>query len=164
MKRRTQTILFHLLPAVFWLLAIGGSVVPVFFLPDYAWGFIPAVLALLSVFLIGRIKRHTSSVEQCFQMAVLLGIAAYWLPTVVFLIVPIWGYLVYQNLFTMRSFLATLLGVATVAAWFAVLSFLLPETFHLSPFTFHLYRWIPTGALLIAYIASTIVRQTLRVR
>ena len=164
MRRQTQTILFHLLPAVFWLLAIGGSVVPVFFLPDYAWGFIPAVLALLSVFLIGRIKRHTSSVEQCFQMAVLLGIAAYWLPTVVFLIVPIWGYLVYQNLFTMRSFLATLLGVATVAAWFAVLSFLLPETFHLSPFTFHLYRWIPTGAFLIAYIASTIVRQTLRVR
>ena len=163
MKHQTQTILYHLLPVAFWLLAIGGSVVPVFFLPDYAWGFIPAVLALLSVFLIGRIKRHTSSVEQCFQMAVLLGIAAYWLPTVVFLILPIWGYLIYQNLFDKRAFLATILGLATVAVWLTVLILL-----HLIPYTFslayNLYAWIPTGALLIAYIASTIVRQTLRVR
>ena len=103
MKRRTQTILYHLLPVVFWLLAIGGSI-----LFDREWpGYVVALTALLCVLIIGRIKRHTSSVEECFQVALLLGVVSYWLPTVLFLILPIWGYLIYQNLFSLRSFFAT---------------------------------------------------------
>ena len=30
MRRATQNMLYHLLPVVFWLLAIGGTLVPVF--------------------------------------------------------------------------------------------------------------------------------------
>ena len=168
MKRHTQVILYHLLPVVFWLLAIGGSLVP-FFLSwnvNYLWGYLPAFIALLCVWIIGSIRRHTNSVEQCFQVALLLGIASYWLPTILFLIIPIWAYLIYQNLFSFRSFLATLIGLAVIAIWAAIfirlrwidnpwMDFFAKE---------NAWGWIPTGALLLAWLASTIARQILRVR
>ena len=159
MKRQTQEILYHLLPIVFWLLAIGGSVL---FYREWQ-GYVVALLALISAWLIRRIKRHASSEEECFVVGILLGIAAYWLPSVIFLILPVWAYLIYQNLFSLRSFLASLIGFAVVAIWMAVLSF-----FQLSTFNFqlanNLFAWIPTGAVLLAWLGSTIVRQTLRVR
>ena len=159
MKRHTQEILYHLLPVVFWLLAIGVSV-----LLYREWqGYVVAVLALISVLIIDRIKRHTDSIEECFQVAVLLGIASYWMPSVLFLIIGIWFYLIYQNLFSFRSFLATLIGLAFVAIWIAILSF-----FQISNFKFqisaNLFAWIPTAALPVAYIASTTARRILRVR
>ena len=113
--------------------------------------------------IIDRIKRHTDSIEECFQVAVLLGIASYWMPSVLFLIIGIWFYLIYQNLFSFRSFLATLIGLAFVAIWIAILSF-----FQISNFKFqisaNLFAWIPTAALPVAYIASTTARRILRVR
>ena len=167
MKRHTQEILYHLLPAIFWLLAIGGSVLPMLLMQlpaDYWHGYVVSALVLLGIFRIGLIKRHESAVEPCFQVALLVGFAAYWLPTVVFLTIPIWGYLFYRHLFDMRVFIATLLGFGLVAVWAVLLSCLLPETFFLSPLTSHLYLWIPAGAILLAWLASTIARQTLRVR
>ena len=159
MKRQTQEILYHLLPIVFWLLAIGGSVL---FYREWQ-GYVVALLALISAWLIRRIKRHASSEEECFVVGILLGIAAYWLPSVIFIILPVWAYLIYQNLFSLRSFLASLIGFAVVAIWMAVLNF-----FQLSTFNFQLAHnvraWIPTGAVLLAWLGSTIVRQTLRVR
>ena len=159
MKRQTQEILYHLLPVVFWLLAIGGSVL---FYREWQ-GYVVALLALICAWLIRRIKRHASSEEECFVVAILLGIAAYWLPSVLFLILPVWAYLIYQNLFSLRSFLASLIGFAVVAIWMAVLNF-----FQLSTFNFQLAHnvraWIPTGAVLLAWLGTTIVRQTLRVR
>ena len=159
MKRQTQEILYHLLPIVFWLLATGGSVL---FYREWQ-GYVVALLALISAWLIRRIKRHASSEEECFVVGILLGIAAYWLPSVIFLILPVWAYLIYQNLFSLRSFLASLIGFAVVAIWMAVLNF-----FQLSTFNFQLAHnvraWIPTGAVLLAWLGYTIVRQTLRVR
>ena len=159
MKRRTQTILYHLLPVVFWLLAIGGSI-----LFDREWpGYVVALTALLCVLIIDRIKRHTSSVEECFQVALLLGVVSYWLPTVLFLILPIWGYLIYQNLFSLRSFFATVIGLAAVAVWYGVFYYLSLFTYPLS-LTENAWGWIPTGAFLFAWLASTIARRILRVR
>ena len=165
MTRRTQTILFHLLPAVFWLLAIGGIVIwEIFFNTAHSFfHYIPAVLALISVFIIYRIPRHTSAIEQCFQVAVLLGISSYWLPSVLFLLLPVWGYLIYQNLFNLRAFLATLIGLAFVAAWVTVLHLLHILQYPLE-IAYNWYAWIPTGAVLLAFIATTIARQNLRVR
>ena len=151
---------------MFWLLAIGGSIVPllpVFDMPFSAMNYVVALIALICVGIIGRIRRHTSSVEECFQVALLLGIASYWLPSIVFLIVPIWGYLIYQNLFSMRSFFATLIGFAVVAIWMAVLAFLQLSTFNFQLST-NLYAWIPTGACLVAWLASTIARRVLQIR
>ena len=167
MKRSTQNTLYHLLPVVFWLLAIGGSVLPFVWLPaEYAYGFIPAVLVLIVAMLLRHIPRHTTSEVQCFQSALLLGIASYWLPTVVFLTLPVWVYLVFRSLFDFRSLCATLIGYATVAAWAAAAIYL-----HWLPYVWtdfwskeNAYGWIPTGAFLIAYIASTIARQNLRAR
>ena len=102
--------LYHLLPAVFWLLAIGGSLIPM--LPslnfqlstiNYYSGYWVAAIMLIIIVFIGRIKRHSSSVEECFVMALLLGIASYWIPTVVFLTIPVWAYLIYRVRCWLRS-------------------------------------------------------------
>ena len=172
MKRATQNMLYHLLPAVFWLLAVGGSFVPIalslsslsFQLSaNYYWGYLVAAIGLVCFVIIGRIKRHTSSIEECFQVALLLGIASYWLPTVIVMIIPIWGYLIYQNLFSLRSFIASLLGFATIAIWAIVLNYLSILDFPFS-LAHNLWAWIPASCLWIAWLASTIARQILRVR
>ena len=165
--------LYHLLPAVFWLLAIGGSLIPM--LPslnfklstfNYYSGYWVAAIMLIIILFIGNIKRHASSVEECFVMALLLGIASYWIPTVVFLTIPVWAYLIYRNLFSGRSLLATFLGYALVAIWAAVFIFF---GWIANPWA-HFFAlenalgWIPLGAILIAWLASTIVRQNLRER
>ena len=165
MRRATQNMLYHLLPVVFWLLAAGGIAVWEIFasVTNRYTSFIPAFLALLSVVLAHRLPRHADSVEACFQVALLLGIAAYWLPSVVFVLIPIWGYLIYRNIFSFRSFLASLVGLAVVAIWFGVLN-------HYSLFTINyslahnLWAWIPTGAFLVAWLASTTAQQILRER
>ena len=171
MKQRTQSILYHLLPVVFWLLAIGGTVVPLF-LPilnspfsilNYLIGFPIALVVLFVIFLVSCIKRHTNSVEECFVMGLLFGIAAYWLPTVVILTLPVWGYLIYQNIFSLRAFFSTLIGYATVAIWIFVLyQFSILN----SPFSIlnSLPAWIPLGAILLAWLCSTIARQKLSIR
>ena len=162
-------MLYHLLPVAFWLLASGGIVVWEILSP-FAFHFsifnyIPAALSLLSAAIIRRIPRHTESVEQCFVVALLLGIAAYWLPTVVGLILPIWFYLIYQNLFSLRSFLSSLLGFACVGVWFFVLSLLpLSLTSNLLPLTSNLPLWLPTASVLLAWLFTVLVRKHLRVR
>ena len=186
MTRHTQTILYHTLPIAFWLLVAVVCVATYLLSPslervkssaqsDAQWSsveqigvgfFAPAVLSLLSVLIVSRIHRHASSAEECFLVALLLGIASYWLPTVLFLILPVWAYLIYRNLYSLRSFTATLLGLATVAVWAAVLVVFGVIGNPWADFfaTKNLWAWIPTGAVLIAFIASTIVRQTLRER
>ena len=169
MRRHTQIVLYHLLPAVFWLLAIGGSLVPllpILNLHFSIFNYIPAALTVWAIHIIGGIKRYTNSVEECFLMALLLGIASYWLPTIVFLTIPAWIYLTFQNVFSFRAWMATLIGYAVVAIW-AIIAVYLGwidnpwEAFFASK---NAWGWIPTGAVLIAWIASTIARQNLRVR
>lgn len=173
MKRATQNMLYHLLPVVFWLLAIGGTLVPLlpvfpfqFSISHYCSGFLVALLVLICIWIISRIQRHTDSIEECFQVALLLGITSYWLPTVLSLIIPIWGYLIYKNLFSFRSFLATITGLAIVAIWASLLIFLGWIANPWSGFFAieNALGWIPLGAILLAWLASTIARQILRVR
>ena len=168
MRRATQNTLYHLLPVAFWLLAAGGIALWAVLAWDtfHFTSLLPGALMMLCWGVVSRIRRHASSIEECFQVALLLGIASYWLPSVVFLILPIWGYLIYRNLFSFRSLVATLLGFAVVAVWAAVLVWL---GWIVNPWfeffaTKNLWAWIPTGSFLIAFIASTIARQTLRVR
>ena len=174
MKRHTQAILYHLLPVVFWLLAIGGALLPVLVWTDldgmtnqnYWFGFLVAAVVQLCILIISRIKRYTSSVEECFQVALLLGIASYWLPTVVFLIIPIWIYLVAQNLFSFHAFLSTLIGYTLVAIWAALF---ITQGWILNPWADFFVKenavgWIPTGASIFAWLASAIARHALRSR
>lgn len=130
---------------------------------NYWWAFAVTALSLLSVIIVHRIPRHTDSIEQCFQVALLLGIASYWLLSVLFLIIPVWFYLIYRNLFSFRAFLATLIGLAVVAVWIVVLNQLSIIHYQLS-ITKDLWFWLPTGAFLVAYIASAIARQILQIR
>ena len=176
MKRATQNMLYHLLPVVFWLLAVVGTLVPVVLShlsplashlsPLYYYGYLVAVIVLIVILIIGRIKRHSSSIEQCFQMAILLGVASYWLPTVLFLTVAFWVYLIYKNLFSFRSLVATLIGFVLVAIWAVIFVYVgwianpWADFFAIE----NAWGWIPTGAILLAWLASTIARQNLRVR
>jgi len=166
MTRQTQARLYHLLPVAIWLLAIGGVMLwELLSSYDFQWmTYLPAVMVLIVIAITRHVRRHTSSVEACFQVGLLLGIASYCTPTMLFMILPVWGYLYYQNTFDSRSFFASLLGLALVAVWAAVLSFFWPDTFCFAPFAAHPYNWIPAGAVIVAWLASTIVRQTLRVR
>ena len=167
-----------MLPVVFCLLAVCGSLVPaamyVCFGVDfdssvrynYGYGFLVALLVVICIVVIRRIKRHTPSMEECFQVALMLGIASYWLPTVLFLILPVWGYLVYQNQFSLRSLVATLVGFAVVAVWAAVFVRMdwIADPWAEFFASKNAWGWIPTGAVILAWLVSTIVRQTLRVR
>lgn len=194
MKRSTQTLLYHLLPVVFWLLAIGGSLVPLlisavsgqlsesdvannhvlsgldFHLPfstfNYCKGYIVAAIVLLCIFIISRIRRHTDSVEECFLVAVLLGIASYWIPSVIFLTLPIIIWLYYHHLFELRGMVAIFIGYAFVAIWSAIFIWMgwLENPWALFFDPVNLWAWIPAGAILLAWIASAIARTTLRLR
>ena len=160
-------MLYHLLPVIFWLLAVGGSLIPfAFSIPQYALGYIPVALVMLCIFLLSRIERHSDSIEECFQVAILIGIASFWLPTVVFLLVPIWAYLIYYNVFSLQSVTATISGLGFVALWASLFIYLgwidnpWMEFFAQK----NAWGWIPTGAFLLAWLSSTIARQILRVR
>lgn len=178
MKRHTQTILYHTLPIVFWLLAGCVCVLWSFFSPswgNHGWreylSFVPSLVALILLFVLTSIKRRASSVEESLWMGILLGVASYWLPTILFLLLPAWIYLYYRRLLDMRSFLASLIGLALVAVWAAVLLFnpfsqepliANPWAHFFAPET--LWGWIPVGAVLLAYIASSAARNILKVR
>ena len=82
----------------------------------------------------------------------------------------IWGYLIYRNLFSFKSFMASLIGLATVGIWLFVLYQLpitnhqLPITNYQSPITNNLSAWIPLGAVLLAWLASAVTRHILQER
>ena len=169
MRRQTQVILYHLLPAIFWLLAVVGTTLPLLWISvpeNYLWGFLVVSLVLSCILILGHILRQTSTVEQCFQVAVLLGIASYWLPTVLFLILPMMMFLYYRHLFDRHSFLAVLIGFGLVAIWAAVFILLgwIANPWANFWVKENAWGWIPTGAILLAWLASTIARQNLRVR
>lgn len=170
MKRTTQNILYHTLPIVFWLLAGAVCFFWYVFFPSLL-SFIPSVATLIVLLVLTSIKRRASSVEECLWTGILLGVASYWLPTVLFLLIPAWIYLYYRRLLDMRSFLASLIGVAIVAIWVAVLLVnpLSPEPVIANPWAQFfapesLWCWIPVGAVLLAYIASSVARNILKVR
>lgn len=167
MHLRTRNILYHLLPIVFWLLAIGVCVLYKVYYGSDLFHFIPAVIGVLVWLIISRIKRHSSGVEECFQMGFLIGIASYWLPTIIFLCIPVWMYLVYKRLFSFRVLCATLLGLVVVAIYSSISIWMgwLDASPWLHFFAADLtYGWIPTGSVLLAYLFSTIARRNLRER
>lgn len=167
----------RVLPIVFWTVAVAGTValpfilkslnaLPATFNSNYWWGFAATALVLTVIVALQHIDRHVIVVESAYVSALLLGIASYWLPTVLFLVIPVIGYLIAGNHFSFRSLMAMLIGFATVAIWATVAillgwignpwaSFFAPE---------QAWGWIPLGAVLLAWLVSTIVRQNLRVR
>lgn len=159
MKRQTRSILYHLLPIAFWLLAAGGSVL---FYREWN-GYVASLLVLASFYIITHIPRHTSAEEPSFRASLLVAIAAYWIPSAIFLIPAIWIYLIYKMLLSFRAIIASLIGVAVVAIWIAVLNYLSIFNFQFS-LAYNVRAWLPVGAFLLAAIGSTIVRQNLRVR
>ena len=106
MNRHKATILSRVLPIVFWTLAVAGSVGIPFLLsalevqsPDfnenYWWGFAATALVLTIIVILKKLDRHEIAIQESFGSALLLGIASYWLPTVLFLTIPVILFLIY---------------------------------------------------------------------
>ena len=140
---------------------------------NYWWGFVPTSLILTVILVLQHIDRHEIAVWQSFLSSLLIAIASYWLPTILFMLIPVIAFLIHGNHFNMRAFTAMLLGIATIAIW--SLAFYLMKYYGISPFPFrfpwaHFFEaeqawgWIPTGSFLLAWLASTIARETLRMR
>ena len=171
MTYNQRILLRRLLPAIFWLLALGGSIATPFIfrlsLPaNYWWGFIPTAFVLLCIVIAQHIDRHEPYVSQMFQITVLLGIASYWLPTILFAIVPFYAYAIWKGKMNFRSFLAVLIALtmdALYATIFVYLGWIDNSWVHFFE-PDYAWGWIPVGAIFIAWLASTIVRQILRER
>lgn len=166
-----------MLPIVFWTLAVAGSVGIPFLLsalevqsPDfnenYWWGFAVSALVMAVIGILKKLDRHEIAIQESFGSALLLGIASYWLPSVLFLTITIIIYLVYRNHFSFRSFTALIIGFATVAIWATVAIVLgwIPNNWAIFFSSSIAWGWIPLGSILLAWLGSTIVQQTLRVR
>ena len=165
MTRTTSKILYYSLPVALWLLAAGGIYLWALLTDHLALPFLlPAALILVVIYSLHHIPRHVVAVEPCFRMALWIGVAAYWLPTVLFLILPVWGYLFYYQLLNERSLLASLLGFVTVAIWVFVLYALslipLPTTF----FSEHLAAWIPVCIVFVTWLLAVLARERFYVR
>ncbi|MBR4263506.1 MAG: hypothetical protein IKQ48_02905 [Paludibacteraceae bacterium] len=172
MTRQTQNILYQTLPIVFWLLAGLVSVLG-WVLSPLAWSLtnllaytLPPLMALVIMWVLTSIRRHGDSKEECFWTGLLIAIASYWLPSVVFLLPVAWGYLIYRNIFSFRSFLATWIGFAVVAVWVAVFDYagILKMPSFLGRAGVDFLPWVSTGSVIVAFVASTIARQILRAR
>ena len=177
MKRRESQILSRVLPIVFWTLAVAGSCAfpfilstfelqPANFSTNYWWGFVVTGVVLSIIVILQRLDRFEIAISKSFAIAFLLGLASYWLPTALFLAVPVIIFLVARNHFNMRSFTAMMLGYATIAVWATVFIFLgwINNSWTLFFAPEMLWGWVPLGSVLLAWVASTIARQILRVR
>ena len=177
MNRHKATILSRVLPIVFWTLAVAGCVGIPFLLDsiglqdptfnvNYWWGFASTALVLFIIVILQRLDRHEIAIRDAYSTALLLGIASYWLPSVLFLIIPILFFLIARNHFNFRSFTAILIGFATVAIWATVAIYMgwIPNNWARFFAPEMAWGWIPVGVILTAWLSSTIVRQTLRVR
>lgn len=171
MTYNQRILLRRLLPVIFWLLAVGGSIaVPLIFhlnLPaNYWWGLIATAFALLAIAVAKHIDRHASYVHQMFLISAILGIASYWLPTVLVLIIPFYIYASWKATMNFRAFLAILIALSMDALYATIFIYLgwinNPWIHCFEPD--YAWGWIPLGAILIAWLASTIARQILRER
>ena len=172
MNRREANMWRTALPIVFWTVGIGGSLVPAFVLgftglnSNYYWGYAVAALLLMVIAIFSRIKRHDTCEVQCFWLGLTLAVASYWMPTVLFFVLPFWIVLISRNVFTVRAIVATLVGVGFVAIYAAIAVWLGWITNVWASFFSPDYLWagIPVGAILSAWLDSTIAKKTIRVR
>lgn len=171
MTYNQRILLRRLLPAIFWLLAVGGIIAPPFIfhlnLPaNYWWGWIPSVAVLICLIIAKHIDRHEPYVKQMFQITTILGIASYWLPTVIFLILPFYIYAIWKGTMNFRAFLAILIALAMDALYASIFIYLgwINNTWAHFFEPNYVWGWIPLGAIFVAWLASTIARLLLRER
>ncbi len=116
MTYRTRQILRTTLPIAIWLLAAVGIYCFYRFSPNPRWE------GALGLFLITplyqrAVARHATCAKESFIAALVIGIASYWIPTVI-LLTPLIGWRI-ASYYTVqfKDVLAFLLGCATVAIY-----------------------------------------------
>lgn len=116
------------------------------------------LLLVLLVFQMVDRHRFRSAAEQTFMMTLLLGIASYWLPTLVLLLIPIVLALMYRNTFDGQGLLAILLGLATCVIYIGVAYLFswieLPWLNFFDP-QINL-RWVEVLALVVSFVVVVI--------
>lgn len=115
---------------------------------------------MLAVYVFQHIDRHQvqSAAEHTFLIAVLVAIASYWLPSVLFLLIGVILLLSLRQSFDGQSFLAILMGLALVSIYAALLSWLgwITPTWIDFFATNTLYYWMPIAALCLGTIINFI--------
>ena len=171
MNRREANIWRSVLPVVFWTVGTVGSLIPVFVLengvhPNYLWGYLVSVLLLIPELKVSRIHRHESSEVTCLWIGLMVGISSYWMPTVLFLILPFWICLIVKNVFTLRGLTATLIGVGLVAIYASLAIWLgwITNTWANFFAVEYLWGWIPIGVFALAWLLSIYIKHVLYVR
>lgn len=171
-KPNTQRILYRYLPWLIGAVAVALCVI----LPLYVeainnrsyWSGIAVALVLAwCLYMIRRIDYyHYNTSEESFLLSLFVGASSYLLPTVLFVLPIGWIVLVGRTEDKLRTITAAFLGLLAIVALAAVMvylgwiecvwaSFFEPD---------YQWGWIPVGIGVVAWIAITIVRQTLRVR
>ncbi len=156
---------------VYWAVGIGGSIVPVFASDNgvpanYLWGYMVAALLQVPEMLVSRIHLHRASEEACFWLGLMSGIASYWMPTVLFMILPFWIYIISRNFFTLRCIVSTMVGVgivalyASLAIWQGWLTNVWVDFFALD----RLWGWIPVCVIGLSWGATLLTRHILYIR
>ncbi len=151
----TRTI--NLFPALPFLFSMGALQ------PWHSdWRSQIVIMAILVVLLIYQtIDKHLfqSAAEQMFLVTLVLGIASYWLPTIVFAIIAVVLMLLYRNTFDFKSIFAILIGIVVVAIYASiacVLGWIEPvwiDGFFDASLSL---RWIPVLALTITLVIDVI--------
>lgn len=117
-------------------------------------------ILLLVVSVYQHIDRHRieSVAEKTFMIAILLGVASYFLPSSILLIIPCVLLLMYRQSFDGQSLLAILIGFGVVAIYAAIFIWLgWIDSVWFDFFSMQtLGRWLFPGTLLVAYIINAI--------
>lgn len=118
------------------------------------------LICLLAVLVFQQIDRHKieTTAEHAFLMAILIGIASYWLPSLLLVWVPIILLLMYRQCFDGQSLIAILLGSAVVALYAALMvwaGWIAPTWLSFFDGATAL-RWLSIGAVLLATIINWI--------
>lgn len=171
MTYNQRILLRRLLPVAFWLLALGGTIALPLLIhanlsANYWLGFIPAAIMLIAIVIAKSIDRHESYVNRMFRITMWMGIASYWLPTILFLILVFWGYAIWKATASFKAFLAIIIALAMDAIYASIFIYLgwINNTWA------HFFEpdlqwgWIPVAAIASAWLASTIARLLLRER
>lgn len=131
------------------------------------WGLIPAALIAIGLNVLFGVEKHQDSAPgEAFSSTIILAIASWWLPSLLFLLPFSYLFLNYRRAFDRRTFSASVMALvvaalyASIAIWQAWIPMSWYPFFRLSD----LWTMIPTVLLLVVVIVITNIQSDRRVR
>ncbi|MCQ2323761.1 MAG: hypothetical protein MJZ53_02780 [Paludibacteraceae bacterium] len=155
MTLKQKQIIRYTVPAALWLLVGVGLFCFYRFCPYPRWEGALTIFLIPLIFWKANRRRGAWAKEICSSV-ICLGIASYWLPSIVFLTPLVWAYVAHWRFITDRMFIATALGYGIVAFYAAIAIYLgwIDNPWKCFFCWKWAYRWIPV-VLITLGIAGT---------